>query len=235
VFQHENEARHPNGRLSNTHKLNVIRSIWRAGATLTYEIDLLTPDAYEAFRREAELIGHYKRLHEGGPLTNRAAGGGSSAGPAPISKLRHTATLSGEPEDNPQRATLNRFVQAISPMASTAVKPLGQFVARPTVRFPSKVPSLTTRQAAALVASASANSVTMDGACQIPRRLDVEGVAGLIENGVSCDLLSSGSVTLLPAHRPEDEQFSLSAPQARAVVGLIGQRKCVDLGVLTPN
>jgi hypothetical protein len=75
----------------------------------------------------------------------------------------------------------------------------------------------------------------MDGACQIPRRLDVEGVAGLIENGVSCDLLSSGSVTLLPAHRPEDEQFSLSAPQARAVVGLIGQRKCVDLGVLTPN
>lgn len=30
VFQHENEARHPNNRLSNAYKLNVIRSIWKA-------------------------------------------------------------------------------------------------------------------------------------------------------------------------------------------------------------
>lgn len=235
VFQHENEARHPNGRLSNAHKLNVIRSIWRAGAALTYEIDLLTPDADHAFRREAELIEQFKRLHEGGPLTNRAAGGGSSAGPAPISKARHAATLGGEPEDNPERAILNRFVRAIAPMGSVAIKPMGQFVAKPTIRFPTKVPSLTMRQAAALVASASANSISMDGGCQIPRLLQVEGVEGLIENGVSCDLLSSGTVALIPAQTPAEERFQLSPSQAQAVVGLIGQRKCVDLGVLIPG
>jgi hypothetical protein len=57
VFQHENEARHPNSRLSNAYKLNVIRSIWKAGFKPTYEIDLVTASADEAYAREASLIG----------------------------------------------------------------------------------------------------------------------------------------------------------------------------------
>jgi hypothetical protein len=35
---------------------------------------------------ETLLIGSFKRLHEGGPLTNLAAGGGSLSGSAPVSK-----------------------------------------------------------------------------------------------------------------------------------------------------
>jgi hypothetical protein len=233
VFQHENAARYPNDRRSNAHKLNVIRAIWRSGAAPTYEIDLVTESAEEAYAREAELIGHFKRLHEGGPLTNRAPGGGSTAGPAPVSKKRQAATLSGVPEDNPERAVLNRFILSIASMNSVVVKPVGQFVARPTVPFPSKKPSLTIRQAAAVVASAAANSIPMDVACSIPRRLEVEGVAGLVENGVACDLVSSGSALLVGAADPADEHFDLSTGQARAITGLIGLRKCIDLGLIT--
>jgi hypothetical protein len=219
VFQHENEARHPNGRRSNAHKLNVIRAVWRAGESPTYEIDLVTAEPAEAYARETALITDFKRLHEGGPLTNRAPGGGSTAGPAPVSKERHTATLSGIPEDNPERAVLNRFLLSIASMKSVPVKPIRQMIAKPTVSFPQKRPTITQRQAAALVASASANGIPMDGACRIPRRLEVEGIAALIENGVACDLLTSGSASIVQAPDPADECFELTAPQARAIIG----------------
>ncbi|MEL7691907.1 GIY-YIG nuclease family protein [Citromicrobium bathyomarinum] len=233
VFQHENEARHPNNRLSNAHKLNVIRSIWRSGNAPTYEIDFVTDDPAAAYARETDLITHFGRLHEGGPLTNRAAGGGSTAGPAPISKERHSATLGGNPRDNPERAILNRFVLGIAEMGSVVIKPIGQFIAKPTVKFPKSTRSLSLRQAVAVAASAAANGILMDGACRIPRKLVIEDVAGLIENGVSCDLLTSGSVTLLTAPDPEDECFDLSAAQAGAVIDLIGLRKASDLGIIT--
>ena len=183
VFQHENEARHPNNRLSNAHKLNVIRSIWRAGNAPTYEIDLITEDAAQAYAREALLIEHFKRLHEGGPLTNRAAGGGSTAGPAPVSKARHAATLGGIPNDNPERAVLNQFVLGIAQMGSVILKPEGQFIAKPTVKFPKSTRNLSLRQAVAVVASAAANGIPMDGACRLPRKVFVYGVAWLIDNG----------------------------------------------------
>ena len=233
VFQHENEARHPNNRLSNAHKLNVIRSIWRAGSAPTYEIDLVTEDAVGAYARETALIEHFKRLHEGGPLTNRSAGGGSTAGPAPVSKERHSATLGGIPEDNPERATLNQFVLGIAQMGSVVLKPVGQFIAKPTVKFPKSTRSLSLRQSVAIASSAAAHSIPMDGACRIPRKVIVDGVAGLIENGVACDLITSGSVTLVEARDPADECFDLSASQARAIIGFIGHRKAVDLGIIT--
>lgn len=235
VFQHENEARHPNNRRSNAHKLNVIRSIWRAGGAPTYEIDFVTNDPAAAYARESELISHFGRLHEGGPLTNRAAGGGSTAGPAPVSKARHSATLGGNPEDNPERATLNRFVLGIAPMGSVVVKPIGQFIAKPTVKFPKSTRSLSLRQAVAVVASAAANGIPMDGACQVPRRLVVDDVAGLVENGVACDLLTSGSVSIVAAPDPANELFDLSASQADAIIGLIGRSKACDLGIIAQS
>lgn len=234
VFQHENEARHPNNRLSNAHKLNVIRSIWRSGGAPTYEIDFVTDDPAAAYARETVLITYFRRLHEGGPLTNRAAGGGSTAGPAPVSKERHSATLGGNPVDNPERAILNRFVLGIAQMGSVVVKPIGQFIAKPTVTFPKSTRSLSLRQAVAVAASAAANGILMDDACRIPRRLVVEDVEGLIENGVSCDLLTSGSITLVAASDPADESFDLSAEQARAIIGMIGHRKASDLGIIIP-
>lgn len=75
----------------------------------------------------------------------------------------------------------------------------------------------------------------MDGVCRIPRKLVVEGVAGLIENGVSCDLLTSGSVTLIATPDPADECFDLTAAQARAIIGMIGNRKARDLGIITAS
>lgn len=235
VFHHENEARHPNDRRSNAHKLNVIRSIWRAGGAPTYEIDFETDDPAAAYARETELITHFGRLHEGGPLTNRAPGGGSTAGPAPVSKERHSATLGGNPEDNPERATLNRFVLGIAPMGSVVVKPIGQFIAKPTVKFPKSTRSLSLRQAVAVAASAAANGIPMDGACRIPRKLVVEDVSGLIENGVACDLLTSASVALVTAPDPADECFNLTAAQARAIIGMIGVQKACDLGIVTSS
>jgi len=234
VFQHENEARHPNNRLSNAYKLNVIRSIWRSGLKPMYEIDLVTSSPEEAYAREAALIGLFRRLHEGGPLTNLAAGGGSTAGPAPASVERHSATLGGIPDDNPERATLNGFVLSIAPMDSVVVKPVGQFIARPTVRFPNKSRKLSLRQAVAVLASAAANGISMSGACRIPRRIVVDSVAGLVENGVSCDLLTSNAVSVDAGNDPADECFVLSEAQAAAIVGLLGRQKCLDLGVLPP-
>lgn len=241
VFQHENEARHPNSRLSNAYKLNVIRSIWRSGLKPIYEIDMITPSPEEAYQREAVLIGQFRRLHEGGPLTNLAPGGGSTAGPAPASVERHSATLGGIPDDNLERAALNGFVLSIAHMQSVVVKPMGQFIARPTVRFPNttvrfpnKSRKLSLRQSVAVVASAAANGIGMTAGCRIPRKLVVDGVEGLIENGVACDLLTSNTVTVIASCDPADECFELNAPQAGAVVGLLGLTKCIDLGVLPP-
>lgn len=88
------------------------------------------------------------------------------------------------------------------------------------------------RQAVAVVASAAANGITIEGACRVPRKLTVDGVAGLIENGVACDLLTSNAVSVDAATDPGDECFVLTAQQSAAVVGMLGQRKCVDLGVV---
>jgi hypothetical protein len=37
---------------------------------------------------------------------------------------------------------------------------------------------------------------------------------------------------VIPAENPADEVFSLSAVQAKAVVGFIGLKKCIDLGIV---
>jgi len=232
AFDHENEARHPNDFRSNPLKLNVIRKIRQSGEHLTYEIDLITSDELEALGREMRLITEFKRLHEGGPLTNLDPGGGSTTGAAPLSKERHTATLGGEPGDNPERATLNRFILNIAPMRSVIFKPIGQFVARPTQRYPNKSMRPSVRQAAAIVASAAVNGISMDEACRIPRRVVVDGVAGLVENGVACDILTSGLAAVIAARNPVDECFDLTSSQTRHVVGLIGHRKCADLGII---
>jgi len=112
------------------------------------------------------------------------------------------------------------------------VKPLGQFIARPTVRFPNKSRKLSLRQAVAVVASAAANGIDMTGACRIPRRLVVDGVEGLIENGVACDLLTSNAATVDAAPDPANECLVLTSRQSAAITSMVGARKCTDLGVL---
>lgn len=231
VFAHENEARHPNDFSSNAHKLNVIRSIWRSGSNVEYEIDSIFDREADAYQRETALISFHKRIHEGGVLTNRAPGGGSESGLAPESKEKHSVTLGGIPEDNPERATLNKFVLGIATMSSVVLKPISQFVVRPTRPYPGKTMGPTQRQMVALVASAAANGINLDSACTIPRRAEVLGVRGMIENGVSCDIATSGVASVIAAANPRDEVFNLTADQARAAVNWVGQKKCADLGV----
>jgi hypothetical protein len=233
VFHHENEARHPNDHRSNTYKLNVIRSIWRSELPIQYEIAHIGIDEADAYAQEATLISNIRRLHEGGPLTNLAPGGGTVDGVAPASKEKHSATLGGIPDNNPERATLNGFVLGIANMASVVIKPAAQFVVRPTQKYRGKSMGPSLRQAVALVASAAANSVMMDDTCIIPRRVKIEDVEGCVENGVSCDILTSGMASIGAATRPADETFQLSIEQARRAVGLVGLGKCVDLGVLS--
>lgn len=231
VFQHENEARHPNGPKSNSHKLNVVRSIWRQSLSVTYEIDSWHATESLAYAREAELISNLKRLHEGGPLTNRDPGGGAVGGASPFSKARHSATLSGVPEDNPERAALNQFVLAVGPMDSVVIKPAKQFTAKPTQKYPSKVINLRQRTAIAIVAAAAAQGVQIVDGAVIARRVEIDGVEGLLENGVCCDLLTASVVDIEAAPHAADERLRIRPGMASKIIGLIGKRKVVELGV----
>lgn len=137
------------------------------------------------------------------------------------------------PDDNPDRAILNRFVLSIAEMRSVVLKPLSQFTPRPTQRFPASTRKLSLRQATAIVASASANGLRLDVEADVPRRVVVEGVDGFVENGVSCDLLTSDSVTVISSTNPADEVFRLSLEQVLNVVDMVGRRRCADLGVIS--
>ena len=235
VLEHEAEARrnHPFGE-TNPFKCNVIRKIIRDGGTVRYQIVSL----FEAERQqdcllqEAELIKRYGRLHEGGCLTNLAGGLGNLAGAAPFSLERHAATLSGEPENNPERATLNRFVQSIGPVGSVPVKPINQLSRiLPTTPHPNpRQPTL--RSAYALVASASACGKQLVDGVKLPRSFDYEGVTAIIENGVARDIAKSGMATLIPTSLPKDELFALSDRQVGIVSGLLGQKHLTDRGLL---
>lgn len=235
VFNHENEARHPNERRSNSHKLNVIRAIWRDNSSLIYEIDRFFPDEFAAYQREEELISQFRRLHEGGSLTNRSPGGGSLSGVSPFSKEKHRLTLGGIPADDPETACLNRFVLSIGPMQSVVLKPISRFKVRPTLRFPAKSRGPTLRQAIALAATASANGIVLAGEASLPRTVIIEGVPAFVENGVSCAIATSGMAIVIAADDPQNEVFVLSEVQCLAVIGLIGSAKAVDLGIALPS
>lgn len=235
VFAHESEARqkHPIGE-SNPLKCNVIRKIERNGDSVFYVIDsaFARERQQASLEREAELIAAIGRLHEGGPLTNLAGGVGSAAGSSPLSVARHEATLSGNPEDNPERAVLNRFLQAIGPVRSVPIKPAGQ-IARilPSTPHPSpRKPSL--RCAYALVASASAHAVTLEPGVRIPRSFVHEGVEGVVENGVSRDILKAGMADLVASSDPKQEKYALSSRQIETVTNLLGHKALEQRGLI---
>ena len=231
VFDHENEARHPNGRKSNSHKLNVIRAAWREEASVIYEISAAFADEAQAYENEETLIRRFRRLHEGGILTNRDPGGGSTSGPSPFSLKRHSDTLGGIPADDIETATLNQFVLAIGPMRSVVLKPISRFQCRPTLAYPRKTTGPSLRQAIALVATAAANGIFLNEGVRLPRTVCVDGVDAFVENGVSCDIATSGMARVLPALDPKNETFELDGQQIRRVVGMVGLKKASDLGI----
>lgn len=235
ALEHEAEARrnHPIGE-SNPFKCNVIRKIIRQGGGVVYRIDSVFENAEQraCLEREATLIQRYRRLHEGGCLTNLAGGLGNVAGAAPFSVHRHAATLSGEPADNPERAILNRFLQGIGPVGSVPVKPVRQ-IARilPTTPHPS--PRKPTRRCAyALVASASAWGRLLEAGVQIPRRFCYQGIDSIIENGVARDILKAGLADLIMAKDPRSEEFQLTSKHIELVLQLVGRETLIDRGLL---
>lgn len=235
ALEHELEALryHPFGE-TNPIKCNVIRKIVRNGSAVIYRIDSIYPITAQqsCLRREAELIAHFGRLHEGGCLTNLAGGLGNVAGAAPLSLARHSATLAGQPTANPERATLNRFLLGIGPVASVPVKPITQLGRiLPTTPHPSPRRP-TPRSAYALVASAAAHGLPLSPNVPISRCFAYNGVQAIIENGVARDILKAGMATLLPSSDASSERFALSAAQVQIIVDLVGKQQLIDRGLL---
>lgn len=229
VLQHENEAWHP----GNYPKLNVIRAIWKGGGAVQYEIDSMFETAEAAYDREAALILGFRRLHEGGPLTNLAPGGGTDAGISPLSREKHRVSLGGIPQDDPDLAVINRYLLSIGDPRSICVKVAKRFNAKPTQPYPDKKIGLSARQAFALTASAAANSIMLEPGCCIPRLFTIDGVEGIMENGVCCDFVTSGMASLIRHNDPRLERFALGASQIGAVSRFVGGEKLRDLGLIS--
>lgn len=235
LIQHELEAlrAHPIGE-TNPFKCNVIRKIKKSGSEVLYQIDSWYKlDAeQECLRRETELIEQFGRFHEGGPLTNLAGGIGSTSGSSPFSKQKHENTLSGVPEDNPERAILNQFLQGVGPVRSVPIKPIQQ-ISRilPTTPHPNPRQP-TARCAYALIASAIAHELEFVPGVSVPRVLTYDGVEGIIENGVARDILKAGMAMLEPAENPSEEAFRLDAEHINLIVGLYGRDELELRGLL---
>ena len=171
-------------------------------------------------------------MHEGGDLTNLAGGLGNLSGAAPHSLARHADTLSGEPADNPERAVLNRFLQGIGPVGSVPVKPIDQITRiLPTTPHP-QPRSPTPRCAYALIASASASGQQLVPGVVLPRTFSYQGVAAIIENGVSRDILKAGMASLIGAPDPAGEGYLLSADNIAVLTRLVGLEALVERGLL---
>ncbi len=225
ALEHELEARrhHPLGE-SNPFKCNVIRKIIASGDNLRYRIDSAfgSSNQLACLQREAELIAQYRRLHEGGCLTNLAGGMGNVSSAAPFSRDKHSATLAGEPAGNRERAILNRFLQGIGPVASVPVKPVSQMSRiLPSTPHP-QARSPTARCAYALIASASSHGIRLAPSVRIPRAFIYQEVAAVIENGASRDLLKAGMAMLVPASDPQSEAFELSNQHLALLKKLVG-------------
>ncbi|MEK9673744.1 MAG: GIY-YIG nuclease family protein [Rhodospirillaceae bacterium] len=212
VLDHEMEARqtHPVGE-GNPFKCSIIRKMDRRGAAILYRIDSVhEPDSEQAsLDREAELISELGRFHEGGPLSNLAGGAGNRSGISPYSVEKHAATLSGEPSDKYEWATLNRFLQGIGPIKSVPIKPIRQ-ISRilPTTLHP-QPRNATTRCAYALIASVSSHGLQIETGVEVPRSFIFEDVEGGIENGVARDILKADMADVISAPAPKDEKFRL--------------------------
>jgi uncharacterized protein len=67
---------------------------------------------------------------------------------------------------------------------------------------------------------------------RIPRSFVIEGVEGVIENGVARDLLKAEMAQLVPSADPRAEHFALSTDQIALIIDLIGEEALLDRGLL---
>lgn len=231
LFSHASEtlnSQHQN------HKLNIIRSITKQGGSVKYELDSFFDDEQECFAREVELLLKIGRYDLGaGPLTNGTDGGEGTCNPSTESKQRAYEKWCGTDDDS-DSSVINRFFLRLAPTEAVPLKPIRQLRIEPLT--PRVAPlGFTRRQAAAVLASAIANGVVLESGCEVPRRLTIDGVESIIENGVGRDILKSGLATLSPGGHAGAEILLLDALAIDYIVETFGRRMLESIGVLNPK
>ena len=217
-----------------THKLNVIRSIRRSGGSIRYRIDSSHEQEAEALRRERELIAalgrHDLKL---GPLTNQTDGGEGTSNPSKESRQRRRDTLSGEASD-PDRQLVNRWFRKLTPVRSVPIKPAATFTRAAGLWENDDVIGMKPRQAGAVIATALANGVLLSAHCLLPRRLTIEDVEYIIENGVGRDMVSNGMIEVHDG-AVTHEVLRLTQRGFAFVLATFGASTLVDAGILAPR
>ncbi len=216
-----------------THKLNVIRAIIREGKSVRYRIDSSYLTEADALARERALIAQLGRHDlKLGPLTNQTDGGEGVSNPSEESRQRRRSSLWGEAED-PERRLVNQWFQKLTPVKSVPIKPAATFTRAAGLWKNDDRIGMKPRQAGAIVATALANSVLLEPDCLLPRRLTIENVEYIVENGVGRDMVSNG---MIEVHSGEDtyETLRLTPAGYRFVVNTFGVDTLVSAGVLAP-
>lgn len=238
VFDHVLEARrnHKIGE-TNPHKCNKIRKLEAAGIKVHYSIVSLHETNVEAEREESRLIAKFGRAPEGGPLTNLAAGRESKLELHPESRAKHAATLGHDPRNpskDPETRVLNEFMSTIVPVRSTPLKPRSKYrgnrVRHTTGTTRSTKPK--PRSAGALAVVASLNGGNLDADALIPRTFVYDGIPGILENGVSNDIIGTGIAEIVSAADPADEQFRITVEGANTIRSLLGAELLYTLGLI---
>jgi hypothetical protein len=123
-------------------------------------------------------------------------------------------------------------LQGIGPVGSVPVKPMDQITRiLPTTPHP-QPRSPTPRCAYALIASASASGQQLVPSVLLPRAFSYQGVAAIIENGVSRDILKAGMASLVAAPDPTGEAYALSADNIVLLTRLVGREALAGRGLI---
>jgi hypothetical protein len=230
-FHHEAEARNTD-RL--THKLNLLRAMERRGEAVRYCIESSFDTERDAHARERQLIALFGRHDQRrGPLTNQTDGGEGASNPSEESRERRRQSLWGEAEDE-ERLVANRWFRTICEVRSVPVKPLGGRFKPERLHANRSGFAMSSRQAAALVATAIANRVLLEPGAILPRLMRIDGVAMAVENGVGRDILSSGMARVADATIGA-ETLAVTPSGYRFIVAELGRSMLEGAGVLLPD
>lgn len=232
VLDHVKDARNTKNL---THKLNVIRSMARNSQAIGYCMEIDFESETAALARERELIHLIGRHDLGlGPLTNQTDGGEGTSNPSEESRKRRAANLGSENADNEDRALANRWFLKIVQVESVPVKNIGKYKVEGLWRNRERF-GMSERQAGALAASAIANRILLEPGAIIPRRMTIEGVELIIENGVGRDTLSSDMTILHKSGSDGFEELRLTDSGFNYLLSTLDNDLLLDAGVIQPE